>query len=736
MVNTVFKGDIAEVSWGKETGLISVGTNAATGFTHTSKTGNTSLITFGTGNYWIDGSNNMLLPDNALVGCIITIDASAGSNTNFDDDDYASKRRSYYIIANDQSAKTITVQPALATATSTNGHTSDILTIHSIRCPTLDVSMTAANQQVKTDQFFGLLNSLSIPEPEIDVKMQHVIGMGRDVNVLTSGRETLSGGNIAVNAHTLRWLKYALGGVSSLSQGEFTNIASSNTALTEAPLNLKATIGATATNLRAQEIGASNADTITAVSGATLTGLGSTVADGKDTLVGHLTVASTGDSTTVVTANDNWDAFFESVSANGGIWKAIPFSGTFGNHYGFYGSSTIAGVTLANCGEITAGASDVANAANSVVHLLANLAASSAVGDFRLNLGATIAGRFTVGDYVQIIDKNTITIPGADTTLPTVFKHEIRRVVAVDGAFIYVEEPFQFAHTINQCGVERLQYRSDSKRGSPFIDPTTKELSNGVTHTVFGADRLPTFMIEQSFRKTDETPGSGQLLRLYNGCKVNNATVSADSEGELKVSIDYEATRHYTDTGSNMRPHRMFENTANSATARAASGIAVDGEKPYLFQDMSIEVFGAPVLRGTQFEFGVANNNATRFYIRGFEGNQADTDQVQLGSTQTAFEITEAQRGYTFKFSAIIEDDRLWEQLRTRKHHLNTNDIVIRLKKRGQNATRESATITIEDYTILKADHQIPDDKGAVIVEVELAVRHLKFTENSPYYTL
>ena len=142
MVNTVFKGDIAEVSWGKETGLISVGTNSATGFTHTSKTGNTSLITFGTGNYWIDGSNNMLLPDNALVGCIITIDASAGSNTNFDDDDYASKRRSYYIIANDQSAKTITVQPALATATSTNGHTSDILTIHSIRCPTLDVSMT------------------------------------------------------------------------------------------------------------------------------------------------------------------------------------------------------------------------------------------------------------------------------------------------------------------------------------------------------------------------------------------------------------------------------------------------------------------------------------------------------------------------------------------------------------------------------------------------------------------
>ena len=61
MVNTVFKGDIAEVSWGKETGLISVGTNSATGFTHF-KDGQHEPYHVGTGNYWIDGSNNMLLP--------------------------------------------------------------------------------------------------------------------------------------------------------------------------------------------------------------------------------------------------------------------------------------------------------------------------------------------------------------------------------------------------------------------------------------------------------------------------------------------------------------------------------------------------------------------------------------------------------------------------------------------------------------------------------------------------
>jgi len=109
---------------------------------------------------------------------------------------------------------------------------------------------------------------------------------------------------------------------------------------------------------------------------------------------------------------------------------------------------------------------------------------------------------------------------------------------------------------------------------------------------------------------------------------------------------------------------------------------------------------------------------------------------VQNGGTQFATDITEARREYAVRLSAIIEDDRLWEEVRTRRHHKNTNDIVLRLKKRGSNATRHEAVITIEDYTIVRADHQIPDDKGAVTVDVELIARHVKITETSPYLTL
>ena len=207
MANAIFKGDLAEVSFGKETGLRCDGAT----WTLTSTTGNTSLITIGTGAYWHTGSSTVVeIPDNILVGCVLRIEGGS----NFASDDYATTRRTYYISANDTSNGTITVQPALATSASQAAGSSDNLIIDSFRSPTFDSAMSdAANgQKIQTDQFIGLLNEFNLPEPQIDVRKQHVIGMGRDVNVITSGRESLEGGSMQLNAHSLRWLKYVLGG--------------------------------------------------------------------------------------------------------------------------------------------------------------------------------------------------------------------------------------------------------------------------------------------------------------------------------------------------------------------------------------------------------------------------------------------------------------------------------------------------------------------------------------------
>ena len=735
MANTLYKGDLAEVSFGKETGLRIDGKTSQANWVHTSVSGNTSLLTLGADEYWTATGPDLKLPDNILIGCTLRIEGGGAYSA----DDFATTKRTYYITASDTAAGTITVQPALLTTAATATTDDDNLVIDFYRCPTFETSMTTANQQVKTDQFIGLLNEFAIPEPEIDVRQQHIVGLGRDVNILTSGRETLSGGSMQLNAHTLRWMKYALGGHSAKSQGEFAYSSAAGTAIGGFPLNIKATGSSVSATLAAQGYGVSdNTDnSIGATDSSALTMTGNSLTG--NFLLGGM-VAN--DSGTDITFDTAIATTFENALTTGGIFKVLSATGAV--LYGSYGSAS--GAVLSTCADIDSGALARAQTDDKAVYLLGGVTANISAGDIRIKVGSANAAKFTAGtSYVQIIDKDKHTIPGQDAaeTDRQIFKNELRRVIAVgsangnDADYIYVEEPLTFDHTSTSCGVERLQYTGTSnQRGSPHIDATSKELQFGVTHTLFGHNVLPSFTVEQSFRQKDADVDSKQLLRLYSGCKATEATIDADSEGEVKLNLSYEAARHYTATTNTMKPHRMFDNTAESAVNRKISGIAVDGEKPYLFQDVNVEVFGRPVLRGTQFSLSVTNNLESRWFIRGYEGTTVDNDQIQHGATQLPLEITEGKREYSFSMQVMVEDERLWDELRTRKHHKNTNDITITMTKVGSNATRETATITLEDYTITKSEHQVPSDKSPVMADVEIVVRHMKVTENSPYFIL
>lgn len=741
MVNRIFKGDVAEISWGKETGLFAQGTGANTGFRHdnTYTDKDSSKIVFGTANYWVD-SGGMKLPDNALVGCVVRINANA-LNSGWTGDDFATTKRTFYIVASDTTNSHIIVQPRLATGGLTGAFSTssafDSLVIDTVRCPTVDTAMLDASQGVKTDQFFGLLDNFSLPEPDIDVRMQHVIGMGRDVNVLTSGKETLTGGSFTANAHNFRWMKYGLGGHTTISQGEFIDFKIVNNQGGFDQINIRQ--HSSAANYTVHRYGTQEKSAATQYTGNVFTIPVNNITDSGACLVGGTTI--TGTSTTCVFSSPLGNTH-NVLPPFGGVYKCMnQLSGI--TEYGTFTSIT-GGNTLNGTADLDTpfngpgSATTIAQSPANAVYVLAPLAESIKRGDIRVKLAATIVAQFAAGDYINIIDGDLHTIPGQDaaTTSRQIPKHELRRVIGIEGDYLYVEEPFFFAHNMgtagnpSSCGVERMSY---GQIFSPTIDNTTKELKFGVQHTLFGDTSLPTFMIEQSFRRDDASPGTEQLLRYYNGCKVQSIGFSANTEGEVKLQVDYEAGRHYTDTAGVCSPKRMFEDIADTAINRSVSGIAIGGEKPYLFQDMNISVFGTTVLRATQVNFGLTNSNETRHYIRGYAGNTVDTDQVQQAAVQMPMDYTEAKREYTFSFSAIIEDDQLWNQMRTRKHHENVNDIVMTLKKVGSNSTRESATITIEDYTIKKADHQIPDSKGAVVVDVELIVRHLKVVENSVY---
>ena len=733
MANTLYKGDLAEVSFGKETGLRIDGKTSQANWVHTSVSGNTSLLTLGADEYWTTTGPDLKLPDNILIGCTLRIEGGDAYSA----DDFATTKRTYYITASDTAAGTITVQPALLTTAATATKDGDNLVIDFYRCPTFETSMTTTNQQVKTDQFIGLLNEFAIPEPEIDVRQQHIVGLGRDVNILTSGRETLSGGSMQLNAHTLRWMKYALGGHSAKSQGEFAYSSAAGTAIGGFPLNIAT--GSVSATFAAQGYGVSDdTDTsITATNSSALTMTGNSLTG--NFLLGGMVTA---DTSTDITFDTAIATTFENALTTGGIFKVLSATGAV--LYGSYGSAS--GAVLSTCADIDSGALARAQTEDKAVYLLGGVTANISAGDIRIKVGSANAAKFTAGtSYVQIIDKDKHTIPGQDAaeTDRQIFKNELRRVIAIgtsngnDADYIYVEEPLTFDHTSTSCGVERLQYTGTSnQRGSPHIDATSKELQFGVTHTLFGHNVLPSFTVEQSFRQKDADVDSKQLLRLYSGCKATEATIDADSEGEVKLNLSYEAARHYTATTNTMKPHRMFDNTAESAVNRKISGIAVDGEKPYLFQDVNVEVFGRPVLRGTQFSLSVTNNLESRWFIRGYEGTTVDNDQIQHGATQLPLEITEGKREYSFSMQVMVEDERLWDELRTRKHHKNTYDITITMTKVGSNATRETATITLEDYTITKSEHQVPSDKSPVMADVEILVRHMKITENSPYFIL
>ena len=112
---------------------------------------------------------------------------------------------------------TITPKMFSGTSAATTDFGQGTIHIHSFKTPTMDSDMehsTAADdssENVLTDQFMGLINTVSLPETKVDLKRYHVIGLGRDVAVQVPGRFTNIGGSFETSMHSARWLYYALG---------------------------------------------------------------------------------------------------------------------------------------------------------------------------------------------------------------------------------------------------------------------------------------------------------------------------------------------------------------------------------------------------------------------------------------------------------------------------------------------------------------------------------------------
>ena len=223
MPSTVYKGDLAEVSFAPETGMI-IRDNTDVSIA-VSNSGNTTTILFSSQNNstLFDGSAKLKYPKNMLVGSQLVFEAADSSTINVGDlPDTANGGRVFTIVEND--GTTIKITPAMITSidASVNFSNNDAIHILPYKTPPMDVLMShaTASERVKTDQFLGIASALTVPETKIDLKRFHVVGLGRDAAVQVPGKITNEGGSFEVAMHSARWLKYCLGNeliVSSLA---------------------------------------------------------------------------------------------------------------------------------------------------------------------------------------------------------------------------------------------------------------------------------------------------------------------------------------------------------------------------------------------------------------------------------------------------------------------------------------------------------------------------------------
>ena len=211
MASTVYKGDLSEVTFGKECGIV-LAHGGFGGLQFAVDGSDRNKLNFsGATEGFFDSSSNLRYPKNMLVGSELRI-IGAGS---FNLDDHATTGNTYTIVAN--RGTTIILDRDLKEALTTSSNAGDELVIQTLGTPTIDTGMTyhanavSADESVLTDQFIGLAATVSLPETKVELRRSHIVGVGRDVVIQEPQRFSNEGGSMEMMMNSARWLYYSLG---------------------------------------------------------------------------------------------------------------------------------------------------------------------------------------------------------------------------------------------------------------------------------------------------------------------------------------------------------------------------------------------------------------------------------------------------------------------------------------------------------------------------------------------
>ena len=209
MASTVYKGDLSEVTFGKECGL-ALKYDGFGGLRFSTNAAGTGILFTGASAGFFSSGSLLRYPAGMLVGSQLRVIGGGA----FSADDNATKGHVYTIVAN--SGDLLTVSPAMKTVSTTSA-SGDELLIDTVGTPTIDVGSTynanaaSSDESVLTNQFIGLAATVGLPETKVEVRRSHIVGVGRDVVIQEPQRFSNEGGSLETMMNSARWLYYALG---------------------------------------------------------------------------------------------------------------------------------------------------------------------------------------------------------------------------------------------------------------------------------------------------------------------------------------------------------------------------------------------------------------------------------------------------------------------------------------------------------------------------------------------
>lgn len=267
---------------------------------------------------------------------------------------------------------------------------------------------------------------------------------------------------------------------------------------------------------------------------------------------------------------------------------------------------------------------------------------------------------------------------------------------------------------------------------------TATALTNPITYTFVesNGEELPSFSLEQSLSKLEATSTfqtqdfslateSHNFVRIARGNRVNTLTLTANENEELKMTMDLN-----TRTVHKLKTDERYE-------ARGGAGddnnklfnlndTADDAEflEPFFFSSGSFTIFGQEFLKITNLSLTINNNIQDKRFVG--IGNKQIKDGIP------------ANRNYELTFTALVTDNRLFEEIFDQAEQTGTNltDDNGLIQLLFTKANGEEIKLQFKNYMLGSANVTIPDDKSSVTVEATVMPRSLHLCEVKTHWVL